>query len=221
MAADTMPEGIRRAAEFIDKRLNHAPCDRQYMSECVRCNALNLARYLLQPAPAVREALYTAEQLVNVVLDAEERAAGTPALHPTEARATPAQATATPEGDALPESWECFRDVGRFDMWCVRPIGSRKFGEGFHVARQDEAHHLRDYLNAPASPPAPLGEAVAFRYLHDLGGGRFAWTRWLEMSDLHHYGPDGNLISGPHPDWQKVEYAYAPQERQEAQGAER
>lgn len=37
-----------------------------------------------------------------------------------------------------------------------------------------------------------------------------SWARWQPMEDLHHYGADGNLVPGPHPDWHKVEYAYAP-----------
>ena len=48
---------------------------------------------------------------------------------------------------------------------------------------------------------------VAFRYLRQLSGATYAWTRWLGMDELHHYGQDGNLVQGPHPDW-KVEYAY-------------
>lgn len=52
-------------------------------------------------------------------------------------------------------------------------------------------------------------ERVAFRYLHEIARGAFAWTRWHGMDELHHYGPDGNLVPGPSPDWQKVEYAYA------------
>ena len=50
-------------------------------------------------------------------------------------------------------------------------------------------------------------DAVAFRYLRQLSGATYAWTRWLGMDELHHYGQDGDLVQGPHPDW-KVEYAY-------------
>lgn len=49
--------------------------------------------------------------------------------------------------------------------------------------------------------------AVAFRYLRRLSGEVYAWTRWLGMDELHHYGADGNLVDGPAPDW-KIEYAY-------------
>lgn len=130
---------------------------------------------------------------------------------------TPAHATATPEGDALPESWECFRDVGRFDMWCVRPIGSRKFGAGFHVARQDEAHHLRDYLNALASSPAPLGEAE----VRELAACAIdiierAGPRLHDHSRTIHKSRFNRLRRAVRPFRDAT-----PQERQEAQGAER
>jgi hypothetical protein len=52
---------------------------------------------------------------------------------------------------------------------------------------------------------ADRGEAVCFRFQLQTG----EWSRWLSMEDLVHYGPDGNLVDGPHPDWKRVEYAYA------------
>jgi len=48
---------------------------------------------------------------------------------------------------AIPSAWEYFCDVGYFDMWCVRQVGSRKFGEGFHVINERSARELCDYLN--------------------------------------------------------------------------
>jgi hypothetical protein len=50
-------------------------------------------------------------------------------------------------------------------------------------------------------------EPVAWRYRREFGLGTHSWTNWLNMDELRHYGPDGNLIAGPHPDW-TVEYAY-------------
>jgi len=38
--------------------------------------------------------------------------------------------------------WECFRDAAYFDLWCVRQVGSRTFGDGFHVMSQPEAEAL-------------------------------------------------------------------------------
>lgn len=50
--------------------------------------------------------------------------------------------------------------------------------------------------------------SVAFRFLSQTSPSVAEWTRWLDIRELQHYGPDGNLIDGPHPDW-KVEYAYS------------
>lgn len=44
---DELPPHIRSAAGFLAERLNHAPCDSQAVSDCVRCNALVLARHLM------------------------------------------------------------------------------------------------------------------------------------------------------------------------------
>jgi hypothetical protein len=67
-----------------------------------------------------------------------------------------------------------------------------------------------DKVRAIDAAIAALGaqrEVVAFRFLQQFGG-VYAWTRWLPMDELHHYGPDGNLIDGPDPLW-RIEYAYA------------
>lgn len=45
------------------------------------------------------------------------------------------------------QAWEAFCDHSYYDMWCVRKVGDRTFGQGFHVMRQDEAYALRDLLN--------------------------------------------------------------------------
>lgn len=49
------------------------------------------------------------------------------------------------------QAWEAFCDHSYYDMWCVRKVGDRTFGQGFHVIRQDEADALRDLLNTRAT----------------------------------------------------------------------
>ena len=44
--------------------------------------------------------------------------------------------------------WECFSDAAYFDMWCVREVGERRFGHGFHLVNGDEAKGLCDLLNS-------------------------------------------------------------------------
>ena len=45
--------------------------------------------------------------------------------------------------------WECFCDIGYFEMWAVRQIGDRSFNSQrlFHVPSKEEAEALRDLLN--------------------------------------------------------------------------
>lgn len=57
--------------------------------------------------------------------------------------------------------WECFSDPAYYDMWCVRQIGSRTFGEGFHLVNGDEAEMLCRFLNARDFPAAALMEQGA------------------------------------------------------------
>lgn len=83
-------------------------------------------------------------------------------------------ALATAQPEAKPEgvdAWECFMDVGYFDLWCVRPRGSRKFGEGFHVVRKEEAHALRDTLNS----------YVAQRHTRQAQGGGESYYAGVEL----------------------------------------
>lgn len=47
--------------------------------------------------------------------------------------------------------WELFRDSSYFDMFCVRPKGSKKFGVGFHLINEEEASNLCDLLNNKVS----------------------------------------------------------------------
>lgn len=60
-----------------------------------------------------------------------------------------------------PPDWECFSDPAYYDMWCVRQIGSRTFGEGFHLVNGDEAEMLCRFLNARDFPAAALMEQGA------------------------------------------------------------
>ena len=46
--------------------------------------------------------------------------------------------------------WETFCDHSYYDMWCVRKVGDRTFGQGFHLMRQEEAQSLCDLLNTRA-----------------------------------------------------------------------
>ena len=43
--------------------------------------------------------------------------------------------------------WECFLDRSSWDMWCVRPIGEREYGNGFYMINQESAEGLKDFLN--------------------------------------------------------------------------
>ena len=45
-------------------------------------------------------------------------------------------------------AWECFSDAAYYDMWCVRQVGERTFGQGFHLVTCEEAKALCDMLNA-------------------------------------------------------------------------
>jgi len=56
------------------------------------------------------------------------------------------------EGAVVPEAgavggWETFCDRSYYDLWCVRRIGDRVFGSGFHVMSAAEATALKDLLN--------------------------------------------------------------------------
>lgn len=43
--------------------------------------------------------------------------------------------------------WECFQDESYYDMWCVRRVHDRTFGDGFHLVNGGEAARLCDLLN--------------------------------------------------------------------------
>lgn len=71
--------------------------------------------------------------------------------------------------------WETFCDAAYYDLWCVRQVGQRKFGEGYHVQSEDEARHLCDTLNDQAS--ALKAVPVMKEALESIGdqAGRNAW----------------------------------------------
>ena len=58
------------------------------------------------------------------------------------------------------QEWETFCDRSYYDMWCVRRVGERTFGQGFHVMSQGEAEALRDLLNARHTATADALEAM-------------------------------------------------------------
>ena len=62
--------------------------------------------------------------------------------------------------EGIEMEWECFSDPSHYDMWCVRPVGERTFGAGYHLMRQEEAEHLRDRLT---------GYATTLRQIADSG----------------------------------------------------
>lgn len=55
--------------------------------------------------------------------------------------------TNNPGTGTKPKTWECLCDVSYYDMWCVRRIHERKFGQGFHINNGKEAQALTDLLN--------------------------------------------------------------------------
>jgi len=44
-------------------------------------------------------------------------------------------------------TWEVFCDESYYDMWMVRKIKNRSFGEGFHLVNGKEAKALCELLN--------------------------------------------------------------------------
>ena len=57
--------------------------------------------------------------------------------------------------------WEAFADHAYFDMWCVRPAGSRKFGQGFHLVHEAAARELARYLTNIDAPDPHVTEKSA------------------------------------------------------------
>jgi len=58
------------------------------------------------------------------------------------------------------QGWETFCDGSYFDMWCVRRIGDRTFGQGFYVMSQGEAEALRNLLDTRHTATAEALEAM-------------------------------------------------------------
>lgn len=48
--------------------------------------------------------------------------------------------------------WEIFLDPAYYDLWCVRRVGSTKFGDGFHVTSKAEAEGLLAELSHSSAP---------------------------------------------------------------------
>jgi hypothetical protein len=76
------------------------------------------------------------------------------------------------KGSAMSDDpkYEAFCDTAYFDMWCVRRIGDRTFGQGFHVLNKESADALMAELEALQSA---LAQAEAER---DAAYGRAAIT---------------------------------------------
>ena len=58
--------------------------------------------------------------------------------------------------------WECFSDPSYFDQWCVRRIGEREFGYGFHLPSRAEAMGLCGILNDYEAKLAKLAVPEGF-----------------------------------------------------------
>jgi hypothetical protein len=63
-----------------------------------------------------------------------------------------------------PPTWETFRDRSYYDMWAVRMVGERTFGQGVHVMTQAEAEGLRDLLNTTSQAEALRAEVERLSY---------------------------------------------------------
>jgi hypothetical protein len=64
-----------------------------------------------------------------------------------------------------PPKWETFCDRAYYDMWAVRMVGDRTFGQGIHVLTQAEADALRDLLTtAQAEAEALRAEIERLTY---------------------------------------------------------
>jgi hypothetical protein len=56
--------------------------------------------------------------------------------------------------------WECFQDDSYYDMWCVRQVDKRAWGEGFHLINGEEAEALTAMLNTRTLSEAALLEPL-------------------------------------------------------------
>ena len=43
--------------------------------------------------------------------------------------------------------WEFFKDEEYCGLWCVRPVGEKRLGAGFHLSNGNEAEQLKKVLN--------------------------------------------------------------------------
>jgi hypothetical protein len=51
--------------------------------------------------------------------------------------------SAAPKGRAV---WEAFADRAYYDLWCVRRVTERGWGQGYHLHQQQEAEALKKLL---------------------------------------------------------------------------
>jgi hypothetical protein len=61
--------------------------------------------------------------------------------------------------------WETFRDRSYYDMWAVRMVGERTFGQGIHVMTQAEAEGLCDLLNTTSQVDALRAEVERLSHI--------------------------------------------------------
>lgn len=58
------------------------------------------------------------------------------------------------------DGYEVFLDPAYYDMWCVRPVGSRDFNDTVHVVHREQADLTIDWLVGKR-------EDIPFTFLHD------------------------------------------------------
>ena len=58
------------------------------------------------------------------------------------------------------DGYECFDDASYYDMWCIRPQGSRDFNNTVHVSRLEQAEIVIDWL-------AGRRDDIPFKLVHD------------------------------------------------------
>lgn len=79
--------------------------------------------------------------------------------------------------------WECFQDASYYDMWCVRRVHDRTFGQGFHLVQGEEAAGLRDLLNTRATDEHPTANEVWEARLGDLRDKAENWQNRAERAE--------------------------------------
>lgn len=94
-----------------------------------------------------------------------------------------------------PPTWETFRDRSYYDMWAVRMVGERTFGQGIHVMTQAEAEGLCDLLNTTSQVDALRAEIERLRVYVEKAEGVF------RSYELHHQRSAAEITTlGHHPE---------------------